>query len=340
MYYDKLAGTSFRQKEIDALTGDEDLRLIAEPDNKYDASAVRCEANGVLIGYIPKGHNKEICDTILRGGEVKIDEWTITGGVDGKNYGVNVHIVMPVEAQLKRMKEVKPVYGDGIVLFDEKNHHYFNENGERMLSGSTFEESQVNSPDLSFAAKGLARSTGIDQHTIEEWWDFHGEMSRDLGTIVHRSLEFYINNRVELDTYMRVRETTDKGMANFLPVSIANIVGDYLKFNKEGVANAEAEVFVRYGNECGFIDQLRHNADGTLSIIDYKITKGISKVKTNDFGTIQKYTLQQNFYRSILEANGEIVRDMTLHVYNGDKWSGVSLKRLDLSKVIGDFKCQ
>lgn len=338
MYWEKLSGTSYRQDVIDVLHGDEEIRLVAEPDNQYDPYAVRVEADGNLVGYIPKGRNKEISDIIMSGDQVTIDDWNITGGVDGKLYGINVHIILPVPTQLKHMKQITPIITNvpGAVYFDERNHRYYTADGQNLLSGSVFESSQVGEPTLDYAAKALAKSTGIDSKTIQGWWELHGELSRDFGTMVHKALQFFTDETDNLMEYSKAREVSFN-FTDFVPATVGQIVEEYNKFSDKFWKNSESEVFVRAGLLCGFIDRLYHYDDGSVDIIDYKITKGIKKVKTEDYGSLDKYTLQQNFYRTILKANRISVRGMYLHVYDGESWSEKKLKKINLSKSLDDY---
>ena len=337
MYWEKLAGTSFRQGEIDKLTGEEDIRLVAEPDNQYDSSAVRVEAGGVLIGYIPKGRNKEIADILISGSEVKIDEWTITGGMDGKNYGVNVHIILPISDRLKHMKRLDSPYTQKTILFDERHHRYFDEEGNPLQSGSGFEEEQVGTPDLSFAAKAIAKATGLQQSEVQDLWDKHGEASRDFGTLLHNCLDYYFSNYFKMCQYAINREL-DMSATLFFPATVGKIIDAYADFiNEEDIAASETETFIQWGSCCGVVDRIHYLDENTCEIIDYKTTSNDEVVKTKDFGELDKYTLQQNFYRSILEHYGLTVEAMKLHVWDGDKWSEKTLKRVDLGKVINDF---
>lgn len=42
---------------LDTLQPGEDLTLMAEPDNPFDEQAIRIEAHGRQIGYVPRGEN-------------------------------------------------------------------------------------------------------------------------------------------------------------------------------------------------------------------------------------------------------------------------------------------
>lgn len=83
------------------------LTLVPEPDNQYDAHAIRVDADGVDIGYIPK---KGIAWVELGRMHAKIDRdnlnevlgaysgplsaklGAIYGGCNGKNFGVSIKL--------------------------------------------------------------------------------------------------------------------------------------------------------------------------------------------------------------------------------------------------------
>ena len=82
----KVSGTSYRQEEIEnigehnddydltakelledfedekvfALSFDNKVELIPEPENEHDKNAIMVEADGVLIGYVPKSKTKRV----------------------------------------------------------------------------------------------------------------------------------------------------------------------------------------------------------------------------------------------------------------------------------------
>lgn len=327
-WFDKLSGTSFRQNEIDMLTGEETLVLIAEPENEYDEYAVRVEADGMMIGFIRKGHNEKISKALQSGKEVAIEEFTITGGQDGMNYGVNVKIAMESEAEYKNFEKLFPDIGEGFVYFDKENHEYFNEQGDRMTSGSMLEKEEIGESDLSYAAKAMAKSTRIPEKKIVEMWERNGELSAAFGTVVHDALDFYIKNQVDMQAYDDIKERPHTA-ANWMPNSVGHIVDKYLE--NHDVEASRGEVFVRFGNFCGSIDHLVYESEKTVFIRDYKIINELKSAKTKNFGKQDKYTVQLNTYRAILEANGYTVSGMELNIFDGEEWKDVKVERIDIN---------
>lgn len=333
-WHDKLSGVSFRQKEIDAMSGDEELTLIARPDNEYDEYAVEVQANGVMIGWIRKGHNKKISQALQNGKSVKITDFNITGGEgsdeNGRpmNYGVNVKIEMESEEDFSKFKKLVPDIGEGFVYFDEANHIYYNEDGERMTSGSMMEELEVGTADLSYAAEAMAKSTKIPKSAIMSMWERNGSLSAQLGTVIHDAFDYYIKNQTQMKAYDSIKERPHSA-CNWLPNVVGNIIDEYLDI--WSLDQSAAEVFIRFGNFCGYVDQLVYLGDNIVTIRDYKIINGLKKVKTKSFGTVHKYTVQQSTYKAILEANGYEVLGAQLNLYDGEEWKEQELETVDIN---------
>ena len=326
-YWDNLAGTSFRRKHIEAMSGEEELTLVAEPENEYDQYAVKVLADGKHIGYIKKGRNETISKLLLDGSSVVIDDYNITGGGAGDggeeiNYGINVHIRMPNADSLDKLEKIVPDIGDGFVYFDPVAHKYYDEEGQPMISGSMAEESEVGVVDMSYASKAMAKSTGMKESVILGLWDKNGELSREFGTLIHESFDFYIKNKERLRHYDSIKERKHSA-SNWMPNTIGNIIDDYMLTHD--LENAQSEVFVRFGKYCGRIDQLVYNHDGSLTINDYKIINKLKTVKTKSHGMVHKYTVQQSFYRDILVANGEKVAAMNINAFDGETWQDIKL---------------
>ena len=82
------------------------LTLVPEPDNQYDAHAIRVDADGVDIGYIPKKGTAWVdLDRPMRidrdnlnevlgaySGPLSAKLGAIYGGYNGKNFGVSIKL--------------------------------------------------------------------------------------------------------------------------------------------------------------------------------------------------------------------------------------------------------
>jgi len=90
----KLAGVTFPKNAQTTLpklnTGDE-ITLIREPENQYDKNAIRTEALGERIGFLPAHVARELAHRMDNGENFKCIVAQITGGGD-KTYGCNVEL--------------------------------------------------------------------------------------------------------------------------------------------------------------------------------------------------------------------------------------------------------
>lgn len=336
-YYTKLVGTSFddRPKAIASMAAKNELRLRREKDNPYDPRAVAADAmikgKWLPIGYISKESNEDLAKWLDNGGEVEINLEDITGGDEGKNYGVNVAITYGNASvdisELVKFKKLIPHIGHGEVYFDEENHNYYDEYGNQMISGSRFEDKY--SPEVSFEhiAKALGKASSIHPTTLTGLWEKQGKLAADFGTAGHAALQLYFDEYEtlkQLDEYKNRPHTPE----NFLPNTLGRIVKDFLgRFSLDPV-RCSAEVFVRHENKCGFVDLLVEKDDKTFSVVDYKFVNKLKQVKYTKFGEHMKYTLQQNFYRDIIEANGYTVDSMSLAHFDGLNWHKVEVEKV------------
>jgi hypothetical protein len=62
---------------LDRLQPDVPLRLVLEPDNRYDQRAVRIEAFGHQIGYVPRADNQPISRLLVQEAPVQARVFTI-----------------------------------------------------------------------------------------------------------------------------------------------------------------------------------------------------------------------------------------------------------------------
>ena len=316
------------------MSGEEQLTLEADPTNEYDKYAVKVIADGVMVGWVPKGQNEQVSKALQSGKQVLVTDYNITGGGEKEsgealNYGINIRIAMPSESDLSKYKKIVPDIGEGHVYFDEENHRYFDEQGNQMISGSRLEEMEVGPTDMTYPAEAMAKSTGIPKQKILDIWSTNGDLSAAFGTVVHNAFEFYIKNMVEIQHYDFVKERQHSA-TNWLPNTVGHIVDKYLR-NVYDLVNSRSEVFVRYGKYCGYIDHLIMTGENDVDLRDFKIINSIKKVKTKSYGTITKYSVQASLYASILEANGYNVNSITLDTYNGEDWEAVKIDKVNIN---------
>ena len=345
-YFTKLSGTSFRQEEIKKLKARTMLRVVPRPDNEYDQFAIEVQAllddGWTQIGWIPKGKNVDMAEWLGQGGKVNIMISAVTGGgKDTPTMGVNVAVEYGEDdsVDLSKLKKEKVIYGDAdFVYFDEANHIAYDDSGKQLLSGSKFEEKYHPEFNLKYPAKALAKRAGVYESDILDLWDHKRDLSASYGTLVHKAIEEAHNFLPlirKLDENLEEAEVFNR----LLPADLANIVQKYFVFRKsldpDFLKNKiDVESRIKFKGLTGIVDNLEWHGD-CFNLFDYKVTDEIKTIKYNDGMKDKKYTLQQNFYRYILEhATNKKCLNMNLLVWNGEKWSMEDISFIDIEDLL------
>jgi len=305
----KTAGISFTKvnlKDAEIKAGDT-VQLVGEPENSYDAHAVRVEFNGIKIGYLSK--DEEFKEYLFaKGGDFKVAlanyhqegddklwddvkvgdlvQLTIDSGMDRVPSMANPmdeikRIIYRDEGRLKQCESklqliTKQPY---TAEFDPIDHAYYL-NGERCLSGSTFADrfKEKFNPHIVNKTTGLsildasAKKLGLKPEEVEELWSIRGEAGRARGTMFHAYLEAYGKF---INVFKNNPELEDK----ILPKDdyIRNVVKSFYKGREKEQALYEVTVWTRINSiACaGEIDRL-------LIVDPKKKIVRVQDFKTND----------------------------------------------------------
>lgn len=349
-YFTKLSGVSFRQKEVAKVKpGKTPLRVLAIKDNEYDPFA--CEVQALLddgwtqIGWVQKGKNQDLHQFLENGGHVNIECKDITGE-DKATLGVNVSVEYGEDdsVDLSSLEKQAVDFGDvPFVYFDAINHKTYDPEGRILQSGSETEHKYAKSVDLTYAAKAIAKKTGLKQEDVTAVWDAKAELSQLYGTAIHKAIELrltYMNDMNTLDEYKH----RDESAVNWMPapfsdavVKLEKLLFSVLRLNP---ANLHTESRLKYGNLTGIADLISLTPETKSSktpakfrLFDFKTNSEIKDVKY-EFGTKTQYTVQQNHYRTILENLGYECEGMSLLHWDGNNWHVIDLERVDLQKEI------
>jgi len=99
-FYTKVVGGTFegRQDVIAGLSGGEDVILERQPDNAFDPNAIAVRYGNLQLGFLRKEIAKRIAPNVDAGERYEAKITDVTGGRDGKNFGVNLRVrrVRPV----------------------------------------------------------------------------------------------------------------------------------------------------------------------------------------------------------------------------------------------------
>ena len=212
------------------------------------------------------------------------------------------------------------VLGDG-VLFNKEDHTY-SKNGLPYLSGSTFAHMfEKEFPKEAIAAKVAANPD--EGKTVEEVlasWDMRGETSLQYGTLIHKCIELWCK-------YVEYPKN------EYLTASVSDWAERYIGMDY-------SEMFVQDDAHqlCGVIDAANEYKDG-WELYDWKtgdIHQKVQHTLGKDFPNdrLSLYTLQLNFYRYIMEQNGEKVKAMYIGWLNGEHWENIKVDFIDIKPYL------
>jgi ATP-dependent exoDNAse (exonuclease V) beta subunit len=173
---------------------------------------------------------------------------------------------------------------------------------------------------------------GLTAEQIKSQWNSNKDNVSGAGTDLHFQIECFNNNP---DTNMPFRYTNKELYNNYMVKNLDTINNNplewsyflnFVKDNSELIPyRTEWMVYHEDVKIAGSIDMIYENLDGTLSIYDWKRSKGITRINTfNRFAltptvchlpdsNFWHYALQLNTYKVILEQKyGKKIRDLFL----------------------------
>lgn len=209
---------------------------------------------------------------------------------------------------------------DQRIQFIPETHTYLID-GIKAASATNLIESVFPIFDSEYQAARKSQRTGISAATYVKEWADKGKLSADLGTKLHAEIEryYHLGTRGNSDDFQQ-----------------------FLAFAAEHpnikVHRSEWRIFDEDALVAGTIDLLSNNADGTFDMYDWKRSGKVihaatgSPIVEDEWGktgigvlssiadtSCNRYFLQQNVYKLILEANYPIkVRNMNLVVIHPD----------------------
>ena len=240
------------------------------------------------------------------------------------------------------LKDKNPHERDQHIVFDEEPHVYYVHGDPNNISVTTlvhkyfpkFDADQVISRMMYSKNWPNSKYYGMTREAIKKQWSDAGTDATTKGTRMHKSFEMFYNNE----------DTTE----------YENDVeyGLFRKFVEDHKASVTAyrtewEVYDEDYKIAGSIDMVfENNADGTLSIYDWKRSKEM-KLK-NSYGSkgfdhlakyhdcnYVHYSLQLNIYKHILEKKyGKVIRDMFLIVIHPNFDEYQKYEVMDLQPIV------
>lgn len=217
---------------------------------------------------------------------------------------------------------------DKRIKFQEEGHIYWIDNDTTDLTScTTFIKTFAHKFDTDKIISFIVKSYNYDKNPdyeyykipiidIKSLWEKKGKEASEAGTNLHSDIEAFYNNVPVENTSLEYKQ--------------------FLDFHQEHkhlkIYRTEWCIFSDILRITGSIDAVFENTDGTLSIYDWKRSKGIkmygygNKHLKHPFTHLHDcnfyhYSLQLNLYRKILETYyGKTIKDMFLAVFHPDNY--------------------
>lgn len=310
----KVVGLSFRPVRV-VLKPNYTVRLIKEPDNKFDPSAVKVQdIAGNMLGYI--GKDDPYRPTVLASDEpidVKVKRANYHAEGDKKLWekvevGDLIQLWLEVEVpsiQDSTFEKVTSFTGEQ-VQWSEYHHSCLDLEGNKLLGGSAYMK-QVVGRSFDKIAENYAIKHDLKKQDVLDYWASLMNVAGAYGTSIHKAMEHYakfepiVGHEQALPRQLHTREIVEK----FLKISDMKnyIIEPLITDVKMGMS--------------GWVDLLRVIEGKTVWIEDYK-TAQADPVKWEK--KLKEYAHQLNFYGTILTNFGYTVEKLVIWHWTGGQW--------------------
>ncbi len=218
---------------------------------------------------------------------------------------------------MKTLKEINNHNRDHRIDFNDENHIYTIDSKKEAISVTQLIGEFFPKFDKEYWAMKESEKTGEDLNEIISRWDNLGEKARIEGTNLHNQIENFYNNKEYINS---------KEFEKFLSFHNKFIQSKYEPYRTEWrvfddsklLAGTLDMVYKKENNEVFIFDWKRSkkiiSSDGSIEKENpfENCLKGLSHMSSTDYN---KYSLQQNIYKYILEKNyGFKVSSMNLLV--------------------------
>lgn len=326
----KVVGLSFRAVRAE-LKPNYTVRLIKEPDNKYDPDAVKVQdLAGNMLGYV--GKDDPYRATVLASDEpidVKVKRANYHAEGDKKlwaNVQVGDLIQLWLEVEVPSIQDatferVKSFTGEE-VLWSEYHHSCLDLDGNKLLGGSSYMKEKTGS-NFDKIAKNYAIKHDLKKQDVLDYWASLMNVAGNYGTAVHKAMEHYakfepiVGHEQALPRQIHTREIVLK----FLEVS-----------SMEGCYIEPLITDVKMGMS-GWIDLLRDFGNKRVWIEDYK-TAEADPVKWKK--KLKEYAHQLNFYGTILTNFGYTVEKLIVWHWTGEQWEEDQLEFVPVEEYLNN----
>ena len=206
-----------------------------------------------------------------------------------------------------------------VVFYNEANHTYTDEKGNRLLSGSKYAEKFSPKFDKALLLPKTAKSWEVDEKSLDEIWTLNGDISTCFGNAIHKALELAHKH---WDTGLAI-QTKKEFEKNYVLPKNEFIADAVTKFVEQFGVNAKSEVMVSdvSNGMVGTIDRLAYveGKNKTVRVGDFKTNNELSKKD------LDKYQKQLSFYAHILTNKGWEVEGLDIFHWDGTTWNKIEL---------------
>lgn len=314
----KVVGLSFRPTQV-VLKPNYKVKLIKEPDNKYDPQAVKVQDYfGNMLGYI--GKNDPFRPTVLEAKEpveLKVVRANYHQEGDKKlwstvNVGDLVQLWLEAEGpkvDKTTFKEIVSYTGES-VMWSEFLHSCLDMEDNILLGGSSYATLINGSADFSTIAKNYAKDRGLKTEDVIAFWDSKRDLAGDYGTAVHSALEHYgrfepiLGHELALPTQPHALEVVKA----FLEVSTFDncVVEPLITDVQMGMS--------------GWIDLLRFVGDPRDRVVRIEDFKTIDAEGAKLTKKLKEYAFQLRFYGTILLNWGYKIDKLVIWHWRDGRW--------------------
>jgi len=240
--------------------------------------------------------------------------------------------------------KLKSFNEEGVEVDFDPIAHTYTYNGVRLQGATTFIKQYYKEFDSKMIAEASAKAWGVDAGAVERLWNSNGDTAGEFGTLLHKLLEHYEENKELGETIFKNKLTSKSPIEENYAMPkhpiLKQIIKGFLEVDgTTGKLYREVLITDVKRGYCGQADRLIVTGDKTAIIEDYKINVDSEKEDKNNkakapwdilpANKISKYQLQMSIYANMLQATGWNVTGLKVYVLE-DKWLPFDLPVLNV----------
>lgn len=229
----------------------------------------------------------------------------------------------------------------GVSVDFEPIAHTYDHSGKRLISATEYTKKFYTEFDNESISSVSAKSWGVNQDDLKEFWKSNGGLTSLFGTAVHNALEQY--HRFQLmGKVIQDKKKLDNNYAMPKHPILKSIVKGFNEVNTfTGTIYPEVLITDVERGYCGHADIVLviDEKKKICRIQDYKVNinseevsksmKALPPFDTLPANKITKYQIQMSFYANMLQKSGWTVEGLDVFIYE-DKWKVYSLEVLSV----------